>query len=195
MMSYIITMLKLSPAYDNLSPSEQVFVDEYVTMLAGQAYLNSQPLNKLLNQPVPQSHVDKSNGLLNRPLVRAAIAEKIDKIDLSARKIVNEYMAVAFSSMKNYVRIVENVDGWVNDAEVSLSDLTDEQFAAIQEINVDYDKFTGQKKSIKLKLYPKLDALKMLTEMMDVSGALARETAPVLDNNIDPAEAYSRMIN
>jgi hypothetical protein len=188
-------MLKLSPAYDNLSPSEQVFVDEYVTMLAGQAYLNSQPLNKLLNQPVPQSHVEKSNGLLNRPLVRAAIAEKIDKVDLSARKIVNEYMAVAFSNMKNYVRIVENADGWVNDAEVSLSDLTDEQFAAIQEINVDYDKFTGQKKSIKLKLYPKLEALKMLTEAIDIAGALARETTPMLDNTTDPAEAYSRMIN
>lgn len=188
-------MLKLSAAYDNLSPSEQAFVDEYVTMLAGQAYLNSQPLSKLLNQPIPQSHVQRSNGLLDRPLVRAAIVEKIDKVDLTARRVVNEYMAIAFSSMKNYIRIVENIDGYVSDSEVSLRDLTDEQFAAIQEINIDYDKFTGLKKSLKLKLYPKLEALRQITEFMDVAGGLAREMTPIADDTNDPAEAYSRMIN
>lgn len=118
-------------AYDQLKPTERIFVDTYVaTDNPLKAMRAAQPAlaEKLLNI--------RAVDMLNRPLVSAAIADKVrritEKYDVSIDALVRELAYVAKSNMADYVRITPEGEPFIDLSEVSY-----EAMAAIKSVKVE----------------------------------------------------------
>lgn len=189
------------PAYDQLTVPERAFVDAYVANMQEEAKLAGESLSAIMGRVVPEQHVLASRGFLTRSLVLAAIAAQVAKIvaqtELSPRRLINEYMAVAFSNMKHYF------DSDYVAPQLNLYHLTNEQWAAVSDLQIDYHA-NGMVKQVKIKLHPKMDALARLGEYMavlyrDNQYWKAEQATGVkrLKGDITPdqaADAYARMI-
>lgn len=108
----------------------------------------------------------QASQLLKNPKVSDVISKKtqkiLNKLEISAEKVLQELALLGFSNMLNYVTIGD--DG---QADIDLSKLTREQAAAIQEISVDATGGTGdgerrQVLRTKFKLSDKRGALELL---------------------------------
>jgi len=171
--------MNFQSAYNQLSPAERAFVDAYVkALMDAAARANESPVNALA-RPIPADHIEYSRGLLERPLVVAAIAEVVRDFaaqnDLSPQRLIAEYMSIGFSNVKNYFAM--DYDG---SPKLDLTNCTDEQWRAIAELNIDYHA-NGLCKSVKFKLHPKMEALSKLGQYM---GVLERDN-PYWKNNTD----------
>lgn len=155
-------------AYKQLTPAQRSFVDNAVYQLEQGALRANERISSALHRPIPQSIVDRSNGMIENRLVQAAIAERVNEIaaeqELTAPRWVKEVRTLAFSSMGNYVRTDE--DGACFD----LTQLAPEHWAAVQQVEIedqgDGMTLTRTKRKIKIKLYDKMAALKMLGQYM-----------------------------
>lgn len=150
-------------AYDQLKPTERIFVDAYVAtdnpiraIIAANSALASQP-------SVAQV---RAHDMLKRPLVQAAIAQKIDKLaekyDVSVNALVRELAFVAKANMGDYVRITPEGEPFVD-----LSTATPEMLAAIQSVTVeDVKEGRGpdarEIRKVKFTLHDKLSAIDKL---------------------------------
>jgi phage terminase small subunit len=121
----------LLTAYDQLKPTERIFVDAYVaTDNPAKAMRAAQPAlaEKLINI--------RAVDMLNRPLVSAAIADKVrritEKYDVSIDALVRELAYVAKSNMADYVRITPEGEPFIDLSEVSY-----EAMAAIKSVKVE----------------------------------------------------------
>lgn len=147
------------PAYRQLRQTEKVFVDGYVNDLEDVAVSKNVPLTDALAMPV--NVVDeRSRDMLERPLVRAAIAERVrelnEALEITAYRVLKELKAISFGNMGDYGEIGE--DGWFTP---DLAKCTPEQLSAIQSIETEetFRPNGGSTRKLKFKLYDKLTGL------------------------------------
>lgn len=201
-------MLLFASAYRQLQPAERVFVDGCVREMEDAAHRSGHRISSALNRPIPPAIVERSRGMLERPMVTAAITERITELaarqELTVERMVNEMMALAFSSIGNYMHV--NGDG---EPEFDLSRCTPEQLAAIKSIDVEEigDGLTRPlKRKFKLTLHDKISGMKMLGEFMGIlqpdnphwKAELARAAAPMLPDGAtaqQAGDAYAAMID
>jgi hypothetical protein len=127
---------------------------------------------------------------------------------LTVNRVVRELCNIAFANMEDYVNLSESgPDGRTADAHVDFSNVSRDQWAAVESIEIEMDprqQYTVRKR--KIKLHSKLEAIKMLvnyTGMSNPDNPYWRADAPkpviaalpdgvTIDN---AADAYGRMIN
>ena len=191
-------------AYKSLRPSQKAFVDDYVARVEREAARSNERISNALHRPVPADVVARSNGMLEQPMVVAAITERINQIaadsELTVHRVVRELMAISFSSVADYMDISE--DGYVS---WDFSKATPEQLSAIKSYEVE-ESMRGSRK-VKIVLHDKLAGIDKLARFMGMlesdnphwKASQARpvdQTAlPASITDAGAADAYARMIN
>jgi hypothetical protein len=98
-----------SHAYDLLEQHERQAVDEYVRFAIAEQASRKERIALALNTPIPSEYVRRSGGVLARPLARAAVAERLQREareqDLSPDRVIDEYAAIAFSNIADYMDV------------------------------------------------------------------------------------------
>lgn len=155
-------------AYKQLSHAERSFVDQAVMGIEIAAHRAGEKISYALNRPVPDDVVNRApEGYLTRPLVTAAITERIVQIaserELTGERVIKELMSISFANIGNYIR-------YENDAPYfDLTDCTPEQLAAVKSIKI---KSTGDgmtlsgKTEIEVQFHEKIPAIKLLGEYL-----------------------------
>lgn len=168
----------LASAYDLLDATERQAVDDYVAFVVEHQRSKHQRVLAALNLPIPNEYLRRSRDALYRPLLRAAITERIKeesaKYDISPDKVINEYAAVAFSDITDFFQ--QGLYG-----EPTLKDLRDipaDKAGAIKSIECQPGRM-GLK--YKITLHDKLPALKTLSDWM---GMTVPERPPVLEEYV-----------
>lgn len=153
-------------AYRQLSAVERSFVDAAVREIENQAQRAGERISFALNRTIPTHIVNQSKGMLEKPLVNAAITERILTIaaeqELTASRLIKELLAVSTANIGNYMSFDEN-DNPVFD----LSKCTPDQLAAIKSVEVESNAnalSAASKSKVKVIFHDKLPAIKMLGE-------------------------------
>ena len=199
------TLISFASAYRQLRPAEKAFVDAYVADAERVAARNNERISLTLYRAIPAQVIEASRGMLDKPLVVAAISERITDLaaqsELTVHRMVKEMMGIAFSSVGDYMLVGEDGMPWFD-----LTKATPEQLAAIQSIEIEETPRTGSRK-FKFKLHDKLGGMKMLAEYMGLlerdnphwRAEQARPTqqgALPSSTTVDAAaDMYSQMIN
>jgi len=197
-MSEIETPVFYATAYRQLQPVERHFVDSYVRKLDNDAARANERISHALHRPPTMDAVRASQGMLERPMVQAAIVERIkelaEKQELTVRKLVREYSNLAFSNMNDYGDIGEDGSFTLN-----LTKATPEQMAAVQSIDIEEYEGKGGTFSRKTKIrlhakQPSLDALAKYTGMLEADNPYYRaETAKPVNATALPHDASAAM--
>lgn len=206
-MSAMPTALSFASAYRQLQPVEKAYVDGYVRDIEAQFARRGERISNALYYAIPADVVEASRGMLDRPLVRAAITERINELaaasELTGARVIKELMAMAFSNVEHYMPL--GADGLPS---FDMTRCTPEQLSAIQSFEIEENMRGGRK--IKFKLHPKLDALDKLMRYMGLldadnsqwrseqakpigAGTSNALSAAVSENTA--AEAYARFLN
>lgn len=172
-MNAVANHMIFASAYRQLTPAERSLVDSVVAQFQQDAERSGGRISAALTRPVPQPLVDRARGLLDRPMVKAAITERVNEIaaqqELTIQRTVREMMSIAFSSMGHYMQVDD--DG----APVfDLARCTPEQLAAIKSIDMGEvgDGLTRARKvKFKITLHDKIAGLSMLTGYMGMKEA------------------------
>lgn len=201
-------MLTFASAYRQLTPAERAFVDQCVAEMENAAHRAAERISAALNRPIPVEIVERSRGMLERPMVTAAITERVMELsarrELTIERMISEMMAIAFSSLGNYMTVDE--DGTPI---FDLARCTPEQLAAIKQIDVEEtgDGFTRPiKRKFKITLHDKIAGMKMLGEYMGIlqpdnphwQAERARAATPMLPPGStaqQAGDAYANMID
>lgn len=204
-------------AYRQLNSIERTFVDAAVTEFERIAYQNSERIALALTRPIPPQIMDRSRGMLDKPMVTAAIAERVNEIsasnDLTVPRMIKEMMSVGLATMGDYIRFEDVPDhvngGFMTVPILDITACTPEMMSAIKSIEIE-ESGDGlsrpAKRKIKLVLHDKLGAMKMLGEMMGMLASdnpywraeTARATPPTLPAGASAqqaGEAYAAMID
>lgn len=203
-MNAVAPLVDFQPAYFQIDGMERAFVDGYVADIERHAAKNGQRLLAVLRSYSPGDLDQRSLTLLARPLVRAAIADRVREIadlaDVSTYRTLKEVTAIAYANMGNYMSVNE-----YGEPEVDLSKCTPEQLTAIQSFEVEWSPRGGKK--IKFKLHDKIAGLRMVMDYQGLlnSGEAWREaqkadngkagTLPAGVDDDQAAELYAREIN
>lgn len=192
--------LALLSAYKQLSPSERVFVDGYVGRLERDAEKRGDRISNALYRPITRSVMEASRGLLEKPMVKAAITERVNELatgaELSIQKVIKELSSIAFSNLSAYFKINQ----W-GIPEYDFTACTPEQMAALRSWEHIEDVKAGRR--VKIVTHDKLKALEMLAKYMglvDIENphfeTSQRRPAPITVNSTDAdaADAYAKMI-
>lgn len=196
--------MSFAPAYRQLAPIERVFVDQYVTDIENIAENTGQRLIAVLQAPLPLNIDQRTRGMLARPMVRAAIADRVrelsDTMEVSAYRTIKELKALAYSNIQDFYTL--DASGLPS---FDFSKCTREQLAAVQAIKYTEDPKTGRK--LEIKFHDKLGSIK---ELMQYQGLRENDnphwkTATESEKAIDhlpadvsedaAADAYARAIN
>lgn len=205
-MNAVSTFVSFASAYRQLSPAEKQYVDAYVSDVERDAARRNERISLALCRAVSAETVEASRGMLERPLVRAAITERINDIaaasELTAHRVIKELMAMAFSNLANYGEIGE--DGTIA---WDLAKCTPEQFSAVKKITQEMDPRNPHvvRKQV-IELYDKPAALDKLMRYMGLlepdnpfwRNDSERPAVPAIAANAGPGEAantYARYIN
>jgi hypothetical protein len=183
-------------AYRQLSPSQRAFVDAAVQSIEDAANRAKERISLALNKPIPVEIVDKSNGMLDNPLVCAAITERITAIaaeqELTAARLIKELMSISTANINNFIEF----DPETELPSFTLHNATPDQMAAIKSIEVETNGnglTRGNKSKIKLTFHEKLPAIKMLGEYIGLwSGDnphFRAEQAKAVDRTALPQDA------
>lgn len=165
-------------AYDLLTDVERKAVDDYVEFAVKQQRDRRQRVLAALNLPIPSEYIRRSRQALNRPVLRAAIAERITeeaaKYDVSPDRAVHEYASLAFSDITDFLSV-----GYFGEPAIKpLNEIPADKAGAIKSIECQPGHL-GTK--WKITLHDKLPALKQLCDFM---GMTAPERAPVLTDYV-----------
>jgi hypothetical protein len=195
--------LNFASAYRQLRPAEKAYVDGYIQTVERDAARIGERISNALYRVIPGEVVEASRGMLDRPLVRAAIAERINELaaasELTVHRVLKEYMSIAFASMGDYMTVGEDGQPMFD-----LAKCTPEQLAAIKTVEVE-EGVRGRK--FKFTLHDKLGALAPLGKYMGMLEAdnphwrndNARpvdQTALPADTSADKAaDLYAAMVN
>lgn len=197
-------------AYRQLRPAQKAYVDAYVSDAEREANKRGERISNVLHRAIPADVIEASRGMLDNPLVRAAIAERINELaaasELTVHRVIKELMNLSFSSIGDYMEIGEDGQPYFD-----LAKCTPEQLAAIKSIEVEE---TGdgmsrpKRRKFKFQLHDKIAGIKMLGDYMGLLQAdnpfWRMETArPVTDQGGLPAsisddsaaDLYASMIN
>lgn len=172
-----LTTIGFASAYRQLRPAEKVYVDAYVADAERTANRNNERISLALHRAIPAKIIEQSHGMLDIPLVRAAIAERINDIaassELTIQRVVKELMAIAFSSVGDYMTIGEDGKPYFD-----LAHCTPEQLSAVKSIEFEQTGVDGLSKAAKSKfkfvLHDKLGGIDKLAQYM---GMLERDNA------------------
>jgi hypothetical protein len=173
-------------AYRQLRPSERAYVDGYVQGVEREAHRNHERISNALYRPIAPDVVEASRGMLERPLVRAAISERINDLardsELTVPRVLKELMAVSFASIGDYMEVGDDGQPYFN-----LASATPEQLAAIKSIEIEESGSPmerSHKRKFKFTLHDKLGGLAMLTKFM---GMLDADNPHWRNDNARPA--------
>lgn len=194
--------IMFASAYRMLSPSEKAFVDDYVAQVERAADKAGEQISLALYRPIPPALVEVSGGLLTRPMVLAAISERITQIaadtELTDRRIVKELTNIAFSNMNDYLEIDPISGRPVYD----LSSCTPEQMAAVKSIKHKVTSLGAEE--FEFVTHDKLKALDMLARIrglltednayMVSERKQKRDAQHLIDKRDDASEAYAAFI-
>lgn len=178
-------------AYRQLSPVERRYVDDYVRTLERKADREQQRLSNYLQLPVSDDVYDASNGMLDRPMVTAAITERVMEItadrELSPERLIKEYVAIAFASMGDYIEI----DSF-GIPSLTLDKCTPEQKAAIKKVTFEQTNLGAVR--LNIELHDKLKSMDTLAKYMgmvepDNPHWRVNNANPVIDHTASVAQA------
>ena len=178
-------------AYRQLTPVEKRYVDTYVQNLERQADRDQQRLSNYLQLPVPDDVYEASGGMLDRPMVVAAITERVNEItianELSPNRVIREYTNIAFSNMTDYLEI----DSYGN-PNFDLTKCTPEQLSAVKKVKYERNSLGAEK--LEFELYDKLKALDTLAKYMGIVEPdnphwRTANAVPVIDASATTAQA------
>jgi phage terminase small subunit len=160
-----------------LTPKQSLFVAEYLIDLNATRAAKSAGYSD-------KTAYSQGQRLLNNVEVAAVIAEKtkkrMDKLEITADRVLKELAALGFSNMGDYMEVTEDGKGF----DFAFGNLTREQMAAIQEITVDTTGGAndGERRLVlrnKFKLGDKRGSLELLgkhlqlfTDKLEISGSL-----------------------
>lgn len=186
-------------AYRQLTPVEKRYVDTYVQTMERTADREHQRLSNYLHIAIADDVYEASGGMLDRPMVLAAITERVNEItaatELSPNRIIREYINIAFSNMDDYLTI----DAY-GKPEFDLEQCTPEQRSAIKKINFERGAMGSEK--LTFELYDKQKALDTLAKYVgliepDNEHWRSSNARPVIDNGAtvaQAADAYAAML-
>lgn len=167
-MTDVAAPISFASAYRQLRHPEKVFVDGYVADVERQAQRANERISLALYRAIPADVVQASRGMLDKPIVRAAITERINEIaasnELTPHRVIKEWMNIAFSSVGDYMDVGEDGAPWFD-----LTKCTPEQLAAIKSIKVEE---TGdglsrpKKRKFEFVLHDKIAGLEALAKYM-----------------------------
>ena len=165
-------------AYDLLTDIERKAVDEYVAFAVKKQRDRRQRVLAALNLPIPSEYIRRSRQMINRPVLRAAIAERITeeaaKYDVSPDRAVHEYASLAFSDITDFLDT-----GYFGEPSIKpLNQIPPDKAGAIKSIECQPGHL-GTK--WKITLHDKLPALKQLCDFM---GMTTPEHPPVLTDYV-----------
>lgn len=153
--------LAFEPIYRQLPPAERAFVDDFVTRIEKASELSGRGMWEVLGEYQP---TDREAAVLRLGNVRAAISDRVRDLveaqNISARRIVKEIAAIAFSSIDHFRMNAASL----YDSDFELENATPEQRAAVKEIQIEESARTGKIKTT-IKLHDKLGALRMLGQI------------------------------
>lgn len=177
-----MTELKPTQAYDLLEPAEKEAVDEYITYIVQEQFYKRQRIIEALNIPIPTEFVARSRGLLHRPLLRAAICERIkeeaDAQDISPDRVIEEHASIAFANMNDFLVPTGLGDYNLRD----IRDIPPEKMAAVKSIETKAGMYGMNTKIV---LHDKAQSLKLVGELM---GLQAPDKPPLLKNYVKPID-------
>ncbi len=156
----------LASAYRRLTPAQRSFVDTAVVSIENAANRAKERISLALNRPIPDHIVERSGGMLDNPMVCAAITERITQIaaeqELTAERLLKELMAISTSNIHNFIEFDD-----FDSPTFTLHKATPEQMAAIKSVEVENNGDSlqrGSKSKIKITFHDKQPAIKMLGE-------------------------------
>jgi len=131
-------------AYGQLTHIERVFVDGYVSHLEDEAMKRNERISNALFRPVPARTLAKSRDMFDRPIVVAAINERVNELamnsELTVNRILKELTSLAFSNISDFMRFDD-----VGIPTYDFSAATPEQLAAVKSWKETPMKFGGKK--------------------------------------------------
>lgn len=155
-------------AYDLLNADEKEAANNYLLWVRSEIERTGGRFAHALEWPIPSDMVRRSKGLLNRPIVKAALAEALKTLsneqDLSPQRLLNDIGAVADGNLYDFIKF-----GAFGDWTFNLENLTRSQMASIKTIK-NIPTMYGNRTEITL--HDKNPAQRMLAEMM---GLINRE--------------------
>lgn len=193
MPAQVAPLMDFRTAYSQLDRLEKAFTDGFVSDVEHIAESTGARLLAVLQQPWPFPLDQRSQALLARPLIRAAIAERVRALaeltNISEYKTLKELTAIAYSNINDYITI-NAING---EPQIDLTDVTPEKMAAIKSFEIE-DKPRGGRK-IKFVLHDKLAALAMVARHQGLltDGNLYHQQAKAsekpVNNSLLPADA------
>ena len=186
-------------AYRQLRPSEKAFVVGYIDALEKEYDRRGERLSNALHRPIDADTVAQSRGMLEKPMVIAAISERILQIaqdsELSPQKVLRGLMTLYNTSLANFQTIGEDGMPYYD-----FSLATPEQLWAIQHLKY---KPAGPRGpgELEIKLPDRIRISELLLKIMGVLDGdgefYRRETARPVNATIqaggDAADAYAKL--
>lgn len=204
-------MLQASPdmfrsGYNQITSAERMFVDRIVAQMVEEAQRAGRSLAMLVDAPIPPALMAQdTRGWLQRPLVVAAITERIHAVqhykDVSIDTLIRQLFAIATFSLEEITRFDDMGDPYFD-----LENATADQWAALETIEVDKSDALSRttRKKVKIKRESKTAAIKQLTELLGGPEAVnsylkqqrASHTPQLTDSSTvsDAADEYQKMI-
>lgn len=175
--------LNFISAYRQLRPAEKAFVDQFVANAERDAIKNNERLSLAVQRPIHPDVIERSRGMLESAMIRAAIVERImalaAEMDLTAPRVLKELRTIAFSSINDYVTVDER-----GLPVTDFAHTTPEQWAAVASLEIEENMRTGVRKT-KFKMHDKLTAIDKLMRHM---GMLESDNVYWRMNNATPVE-------
>lgn len=167
-------------AYSLLEPFEKQQVDDYVQYAINEQHRKRERIIHALAIPIPAEYIKRSKNALYKPLVRAAIAERIkhyaDEQDISPSRVIREHASIAFSDIGDFVESSGFGDFRVKD----LDNISPEKRGAIKSIETSPGPYGLKTKVV---LHDKHPSLKAMGEMM---GLVTPDKPPPLLEYVRP---------
>lgn len=173
-------------AYSLLDVQEREAVDNYVKYAIGEQERLRERIVHALHKPIPSEYIRRSRDALYRPLVRAAVAEKLSEAardqDMSPDRVIREHAGIAFSDISDYLE-----DAGFGEMRVkNLMQLPPSKRGAVKSIESKPSPFGLHTRVV---LHDKLPSLKVLGELM---GLVAPDKPPVLGEYARPPAAVEQ---
>mgnify|MGYP002384867466 CR=1 FL=1 len=198
-------MVFLRSAYEQLTPTERAFVDNAVHHIEGAGTRAKEPISVAARRVEVQNEiVSWSRGMMEKPMVLAAITERVNSIaiaqELTAQKIIRETVNIATANMGDYIAYDDDGNPYF-----TLAKCTREQLSAIKTLEIETSGKWGEGKTkIKVGFHEKLTAIKLAGEYIGMWNpdnphyrAQQAENAAALPADTTPeaaADAYQRYL-
>ena len=132
-MNALANQIMFASAYRQLRPVERAFVDAVVADMEKTAARANERISAALYRPLT---ITDEQSLLEKPMVRAAIVERVNEIaaasELSVQRVMKEYQAIAFANIRDY----QDIDPITGNLTFDFTRCTPEQMAAIKSVRI-----------------------------------------------------------